>query len=178
MSGENKTVSRAGALRRMLLVTGGAVGMGATGAKAFAAEPSPVAPGLPAGNGRGTAVRTLVLHGRDWRLKWAATDPGSLPADGSLPTPVGRIVDGKGRALGSFLAATLPASGGALELHTFDLADGTILGIGPAGVHEKPFAIVGGTGRFIGAGGTYVARQSPRELGGDGTAQFTLTLTA
>ena len=72
----------------------------------------------------------------------------------------------------------LPTLAAGLELHTFDLDDGTILGIGPAGIHDKPFAIVGGTGRYTGASGTYVAKQSPRELGGDGTAEFTLTLVA
>ena len=37
---------------------------------------------------------------------------------------------------------------------------------------------VGGTGRFAGATGSYTARQSPRETGGDGTAEFILTLSA
>ena len=80
------------------------------------------------------------------------------------------------------LKAKLPSyrvgAGGALQLQTFDLLDGTIMGIGAAGAHENPFAIVGGTGRYVGVSGTYVAKQSPRELGGDGTAEFTLTLTA
>jgi hypothetical protein len=62
--------------------------------------------------------------------------------------------------------------GGVLQLQTLDLLDGTIVGIGAGGVHENPFAIVGGTGRYAGLRGTYVARQSPREHGGDGTAEF------
>ena len=35
---------------------------------------------------------------------------------------------------------------------------------------------MGGTGRYAGARGTYVARQRRQELGGEGTAEFVLTL--
>ena len=65
-----------------------------------------------------------------------------------------------------------------LELHTFRLADGTIVGSGMSGLLDGEFAILGGTGRYAGARGTYVARLSRRELGGDGTAEFRLLLTA
>ena len=41
---------------------------------------------------------------------------------------------------------------------------------------ENVFAIVGGTGKYLGVTGSYVARQNPLETGGDGTAEFTLTL--
>ena len=95
-----------------------------------------------------------------------------------MRTPAGRIHDAKGRELGRFRAANLAGTGGVLQLQTFDLVDGTILGIGSAGIHENPFAIVGGTGRYVGVSGTYVAKQSPTERGGDGTAVFTLTLSA
>jgi len=43
---------------------------------------------------------------------------------------------------------------------------------------ESLFAIVGGTGRYAGARGSYVASQHLRELGGDGTAHFVLNLSA
>ena len=36
--------------------------------------------------------------------------------------------------------------------------------------------ILGGTGVYVGARGGYVARQATRELGGNGTAEFHLTL--
>ena len=57
------------------------------------------------------------------------------------------------------------------------LQDGTIHGLGSVmrGA-EGHFVILGGTGRYAGAQGSYVARQSARELGGDGTAEFRLTL--
>jgi hypothetical protein len=90
---------------------------------------------------------------------------------------MGRIVGVKEQELGQFRAAALPGVG-AFHLHTFDLAEGTILGIGANKLDEGSYAIVGGTGRYAGASGTYTARQFLRELGGDGTAEFTLNLNA
>ncbi|MCA1844417.1 MAG: hypothetical protein LC792_14755, partial [Actinobacteria bacterium] len=36
------------------------------------------------------------------------------------------------------------------------------------------FAVIGGTGRYAGARGSYAVRQGYRELGGDGTAEVTM----
>jgi hypothetical protein len=175
MTTNEQTTTRGGALKRLLLVAGGAVGVGVAGDRILAGEHD-AAPAVAAPS-RSTA-RTLVLHGRDWRFASPNTQPGELPSLSDAGVPLGRLVDHDGRELGRFRAASLPTLAGALELHTFDLDGGTILGIGSAGIHDKPFAIVGGTGRYAGASGTYVAKQSPRELGGDGTAEFTLTLVA
>jgi hypothetical protein len=159
----------------MLLVAGGAVGVGVAGERLLGDQHD--APAAAAATAR-PLPRTLVLNGRDWRIGSPAAVPGELPKPTDVPVPAGQLVDPKGHAIGSFRAAALPTLGPGLELHTFDLDDGTILGVGPGGIHDKPFAIVGGTGRYAGASGTYVAKQSPRELGGDGTAEFTLTLVA
>jgi hypothetical protein len=167
--------TRGGVLKRLLLLAGGAAGLGVVGGKALgrgAAAPAAV----PEASGR--KAKTVVLYGRDWRQVVHDAEPGTLPAADAMRTPRGRIVDGRGRELGVFRAANLAGTGAALQLQTFDLSDGTILGIGNAGVHEDPFAIVGGTGRYLGVSGTYIAKQSPRDLGGDGTAEFTLSLTA
>jgi hypothetical protein len=172
---EVATTTRSGVLKRLLLLAGGAAGLGAVGGKALG-QHAAVPAAVPAAAGRKT--KTVVLHGRDWRQTVHDAEPGKLPATTAMRTPSGRIVDVRGRELGAFRAANLVGSGGALQLQTFDLVDGTILGIGAAGMHKNPFAIVGGTGRYVGVSGTYVAKQSPRELGGDGTAEFTLTLTA
>ena len=175
MSTHEQTTTRGGALKRLLLVAGGAVGAGVAGNRLLADEqdtaPAVAAPSRP-------EPRTLVLHGRDWRFASPNTQPGELPSLTDAGVPLGRLVDRQGREVGRFRAASLPTLAGALELHTFELDGGTILGIGTGGIHEKPFAIVGGTGHYAGASGTYVAKQSPRELGGDGTAEFTLTLVA
>jgi hypothetical protein len=68
---------------------------------------------------------------------------------------------------------------GSFEHHTFVLPDGSLFGSGvsTSGTEsEGEFAIVGGTGRFLGARGSYTARQSYVDFGGNGTATFTLTL--
>jgi hypothetical protein len=65
-----------------------------------------------------------------------------------------------------------------LEIHTFTLRDGTIHGLGSAlrGA-DGEFLILGGTGRYTGIQGSYLTRQGTRGLGGNGTAEFHLTLT-
>ena len=47
---------------------------------------------------------------------------------------------------------------GDAALHTFVLADGTIVGSETAGTADGVFAILGGTGRYAGAAGTYAVR--------------------
>ena len=64
-----------------------------------------------------------------------------------------------------------------VESHAFRLPDGTIHGMGTADGADSVFAIVGGTGRYVGARGSYTARHMPIELGGDGSAAFTMTFT-
>lgn len=172
--GTGKT-TRGGALKRLALLAGGAAGLGAVGGKVLG-QPAAVPAAVPAAAGRKT--KTVVLHGRNWRHVVHDAEHGKLPAASAARTPSGKIVDGRGRDLGTFRAANMLGTGGVLQLQTFDLFDGTIMGIGAAGIHENPFAIVGGTGRYVGVSGTYVAKQAPRELGGDGTAEFTLTLSA
>jgi hypothetical protein len=168
------TTTRGGALKRFLLLAGGAVGVGVAGGRALGRGSEPAA--APTSVGRRTT--SFVLYGRDWRLGSHAAEHGKRLSPKEQRTPAGRIVDHVGRELGTFKAANLIGYGGVLQLQTFDLVDGTIVGVGSSGMHENPFAIVGGTGSYAGVSGTYVARQSPREVGGDGTAEFTLTLTA
>jgi hypothetical protein len=162
--------TRASLLKRLALLTGGALGAGvamrsAGGDTAAAAVPL------------SRKKSTLKLYGRDWRLHRPGVEFGKLPAAGDPALPTGRIVDGRNRELGRFRAAALPGAG-AFHLHTFELAEGTIHGIGANKLDEGSYAIVGGTGRYAGASGTYTARQFLRELGGDGTAEFTLNLNA
>jgi hypothetical protein len=68
--------------------------------------------------------------------------------------------------------------GSGAELQTFNLAGGSIFGMGtpPArGEGVATFAILGGTGSFAGATGTYTQEQRPTDRGGDGTARFEFT---
>ena len=59
-----------------------------------------------------------------------------------------------------------------------DSASCSLFGTGTAGQSDGAFAITGGTGRYAGVQGTYVARQQHADLGGDGTAEFVFTLRA
>jgi hypothetical protein len=170
-----RVTTRSGMLSRLALLLGGAAGAGvAWKASSGGDEAVAIAPTAPARR----TTSTLRLHGADWRLATTTSEPGKLPGPGDVALPSGRILDERRRELGVFRAAALPGSAGVFHLHTFDLTEGTILGIGGNRLDEATYAIVGGTGRFAGATGSYSARQSPREAGGDGTAEFTLTLTA
>jgi hypothetical protein len=171
---EHTNTTRASLLKRLALLAGGAVGVGVA-ARAAGGETESVA--APAAAPGVRATTQLTLHGREWRLSRPGVGPGKLPGPDDPVVPLGRIVDPGERDLGVFRAAALPGLP-AFHLHTFELAEGTILGIGSNRLEDGSYAIVGGTGRYAGAAGTYTARQSPRELGGDGTAEFNLNLNA
>ena len=159
--------TRRNAVSKALLAVAGLAGLGAAGAGglklAATSEPSAV-----------------VLYGRNWR-----TSQSELPTEGERISVRGELIDAEqGAPVGEFYAAAFaigggshPAQGERLELHTFKLRDGTIIGSGTAGQLEGVFAILGGTGRFAGARGTYVARQRHQDFGGDGSAEFVLKLT-
>lgn len=92
-----------------------------------------------------------------------------------------------GKKVGEFYSAyfatlapfgATPFAAAAVEMHTFNLTDGTILGMGSHWDGAGSYAIVGGTGRYLGASGSYTAKQRPVDLGGDGTAEFVLDLIA
>jgi hypothetical protein len=160
--------TRRSALGRGLLFLGGLVGVGA--AKAGAAP------------GR----RSLVLYARNVDGVSQGHRASEVPHRGDRLTVRGELLDRPdGDPVGELHGAAFALRGpdasasdaARLELHTFALRDGRIIGSGTAGLLDGEFAILGGTGRYAGARGTYVARHSRRELGGDGTAEFRLTLT-
>jgi len=168
--------SRRGLLKRAGLVAAGLVGVGAGAGGGLALTRN------------GSTADELVLHGASWRLQVRDRLPGERLQPGDRGTVFGELLDRPGgQAVGTFhgsRVAVESAPGGAispdgsLELHTFRLPGGTILGMGSVIGGESVFSIVGGTGRFAGARGSYTADQRLREQGGDGTAQFTLNLIA
>jgi hypothetical protein len=166
MATETATTRR-GALGRALAVVGGLVGLGAASAA-----------GASAASGT-----TLVLVGR-WHSYSNGRRAGEPARKGDRLTFQGELHDRDGRHAGTLYAAgfalngpgAAPSAAERLELHTFVLEDGTIIGSGAAGAASEVFAIIGGTGRYAGARGTYVAKQRRQELGGGGTAEFVLTL--
>lgn len=134
----------------------------------------------------GAESRTLRLEGREWTLTTPGRRTGEQVRPGDRGTVHGELLDRKGRVVGSFLGsrAAAPSQAGglfadsSLELHTFTLEDGTLLGLGSSIRGASVFSIVGGTGSYAGARGSYSARQGIPELGGDGTASFDIDLTA
>jgi hypothetical protein len=162
--------TRRGVLGRGLLFLTGLAGLGAAAGGRLSFSRS--------------ARDSLVLYGRNWRGSTRGRRPGELPLEGDRITVRGDLLERPdGAPVGEFVAAafnlggaTHPAQSERLELHTFKLADGAIFGTGIAGRLEGTFAILGGTGRYAGAQGVYVARQGHTELGGDGAAEFVFTL--
>lgn len=147
-------------LVQALVVGAGAAGVAATG-RASAQQP---------------AAGTLTLTGREFRTTRLGAQAGTLPTSANVPATSGELLL-DGGDVGRFASTTVPGSGGSFVLHSFDLGDGTLLGMGSGPLVEGAFAVVGGTGRYAGASGAYTARQAPRDLGGDGSASFTFSLT-
>ena len=180
---ENSGQSRRGLLGRGLLLVAGAIGVGAgaTGAKlATDRDERAAAP-------RGAGTEQLRLSGRNWLLQTPERKPGERLVAGDRGTVYGDLLDENGNPAGRFYGSRMAvqselggatSADGSLELHTFQLAGGTLLGVGSMIAGESIFSITGGTGRYAGMRGTYVAQQRLRELGGDGTADFTIDLRA
>lgn len=173
-------------LQRGLLVIAGALGLVAaerrpSGEAAVALqrlEPTP-----------GASVSTLRLYGRGWRPQAQAPGRGHS-SQGDHLVSYGDLVDGAtGEIVGRFCANGFcpqtplghpMIAAPTIEFQTLALNDGTVFGIGAAALNpgaEMTYAIVGGTGRFAGACGTYTARAS-EQAGERGAIEFMLTLTA
>lgn len=134
MDQPTKLTNRRGALARIFGVAFGAAGMGAVaGAKAVEAE---AAPG------------TLSLYAPGLRLKKV----------GERSLPSGQIVDADGRAAGMLHTAVVDSTAGSLVHHTFTLDHGSLQGIGSNGT----YVLIGGTGCYLGAAGSYVERPAGR----------------
>ena len=146
-----------GATRQRMLGRGLALVAGLVGAGAAAREIE-----------RRAGAETLVLRARE-----RARPPGPHEGAGDRVTLVAELVDADGTRAGELYGAGFALRGPGepdgpqrLELHTFELLDGTLVGTGTATLLEGTFAIVGGTGRYAGARGTYVVRRSDERRGG------------
>ena len=131
----------------------------------------------------------IRLHGANWQLTSPDRPRGVLPQAGQRSSAFGELYDDAGATkLGEFYASSVQfgapfgasaLAAGAMEMHQFNLGDGTIIGVGTVGDLQggaSVHAIIGGTGRYEGAAGSYTARQRPVELRGDGTADFELNV--
>jgi hypothetical protein len=166
-----------GSTRRGLLGRGAALLVGALGV------------GAATGDGAAAATRpigVLTLYGRGFHIHSPGRRAGAMPAQHDAGATYGELLAGRGgEKVGEFRAGFLALgtpfgpgknAPGTLEQHVFDLKEGSIIGLGSATAGKGAFAIVGGTGRYQGARGSYVAHIRPRELGGNGSAEFTLDL--
>jgi hypothetical protein len=176
--------TRRGALKSGVAFLAGAVGLEVVGrTRDAAAEPLPLP--LPAASRTAT---TVTLHARHLRAVPVGGRPGMPVENGARLTLLADLVDARGAVVGSLTglshctAAPLSSDDspvGAVEMHTLSLRDGTILAMGTAPAvawGTGAFAVVGGTGRYAGATGSYVAEQQTDAAGGHGCARFTLTL--
>ncbi len=162
-------LSRRDMMKRGLALLGAALGVHAVG-KLDPAD-------LPA---------AVTVLGVNFRL--SRTSGGPLPQRGDPAVATGQLVDASGEVIGAFhgtrVAVDAPGAVGidapvALEWHTLTLPGGTLFGTGAASHsvdHGDTYAIVGGTGRYAGASGSYIAYLRHRELGGDGTAEFSINV--
>ena len=170
-------VSRRSMIQRIALFLAAAAG---------ALAPVPAVAAVPAPGPEG-APRQFTLYGRGWHSFARGRGRGELARSGDRLSYYGELLSGPdGDPAGHFLAACfcpeIPSSFGSfaavtMELHTFTLPAGSIMGQGvaaPGGGGR--FAIVGGTGRYAGARGFYTAYQEPLEWGGSGRAEFQFEL--
>lgn len=159
-------------LQRGAALLGGAIGLGGSAGAAAAAD-------TEASDG------TLRLFG--WRR-------GQLrPGRGRVPTTPPSVHGGElrdavdGPAVGTFQAnaflteASLPGSPATpgLEIQTFALEGGTLFGLGaaPGPGGERACAVVGGTGRFARAQGSYVERPADDTRARQGLVEFVFRLS-
>jgi len=178
--------NRREALGRAFALLGAAVGIGAASVDLSAA---PRDENLS--DAKLNKQKQLVLQARGLRISSQDLRRGELPPAGIRMTARAEIVSGSSKnqkKTGEFLATyhrintpgkVAAHEPGSLEQHTFILPEGTIFGTGvsTAGMDgDGQFAIIGGTGRYHGARGSYVARQSHVDFGGNGVATFTFTL--
>jgi len=169
------------AKRRSILKSGALVLAGAMSFAGLSKESA-----VDAATGDGGGGTTLTLYGRQWQMSVGDRPGAAVPTHGDRMAMYGEFLDAEGgRKVGEFYATCFcvdspfganPFAAANVEMHTLNLEGGSIIGMGSAGATENEYAIVGGTGRFLGARGSYVARQRPWELGGDGTAEFVITL--
>jgi hypothetical protein len=128
-----------------------------------------------------STAKTVELFGRGWHA-----DTDKIPSKGDSYSVYGELLTKlDGDKCGEFYAACLAidspfqvtgAGIGSLEIHTLVLAEGSIVAMGAGGGTERSFAIVGGTGKYTGARGSYTASQDTYGLGGRGTAALKLRL--
>jgi len=164
--------------RRQILTGLAFMGAGAAGAAVVSTAIEPLHDGKAQAVPAPPSRTSLTLHGESVRFETAEMVPGAMPAFdrpfGARGTLVGELGE-----VGRFEIAPMPGLGGGLQLHTFEFDDGTLLGIGSAGSGGAgTFTVVGGTGAYRGASGSYTARIGDGRVAPTADFDFDLTLGA
>jgi hypothetical protein len=171
-----RNLARRTLLTRGVLFLTGLVGVGLAGKTALGREPS-------------ADVLAMHIRGGNWRATYPDRRRGVLPHIGQRSAVFGELFsDDAEEKVGEFYASSFQfgspfgvseVAAGAMEVHHFNLVDGTIIGVGTTADldgSQSVYAIIGGTGHYEGASGSYRAVQRPVEQGGDGTADFELNV--
>jgi len=160
-------------LQRGLALIGGALGVGAAGGEVHA-------------RAEAGGANTLHLLGR---RRTPARRAGAMPDAHPHAVSSGDLLDAKGdEKIGSFhtngfcletrLGTPMPSDSN-IAFQTFVLADGSLFGLGggPSPGGDRTCAVLGGTGRYAGAQGTYVERV-PSQSAARNAVEFVFTLRA
>ncbi len=172
-------------LQRGLVFIAGALGLplAMPEARSEPALPDPSPPPAP------QTGKTLHFYARRLQVHCPSMNSGELPGWGGRLQSHGDLLDQpNGAKVGQFSATCFApqshfGSVGAnhtVELQTLKLSEGTLFGMGcagPAAEGERAHAIVGGTGSFTGARGSYVIRQSSSGRG-EANVEFLITLVS
>jgi hypothetical protein len=174
-------LSRRNVLARFGAVAGGLAGAGIAGSRVAGATPAAAGDATTA---RSRAVERFVLDARGLSGIGQRRGPRRDTAGDAVALDA-VLLDAAGAEVGTFrsVASVLHTRlrGAALEhleQHSFELADGLLLGSGIVRAAGEPaeFAVTGGTRAYRFARGSYLAVLRPYHLGGDGTARFEFEL--
>jgi hypothetical protein len=173
--------TRVPSVGRRTILKRGAIGAASVAAIAVAAgtqsSPQRASPAVAT-----SGSRTIRFVGRGWHTD---TAKAALLGKGDAYSVYGELLSPAGDKMGEFFSQNVGVNSpfqitgegvGSFEIHTLSLPEGTIVGVGVGGGRERSYAIVGGTGKYAGARGSYLARQDTYGLGGDGKAELLLTL--
>lgn len=170
-----ETTKRRNFVQRIACVFGGLVGASAIQRSTTAAPSVPVPVPMP--NSGAIRLHLECRHHNRSSHKHGRMVCGGEILDKAGGTAVGDFHANCFRSESTF-GAPNPFAASNIEMHTIRLADGVIFGMGAnhsQKEQEKAHAIIGGTGRFAGARGTYVITENAEKVGG---SQLTISLLA
>jgi hypothetical protein len=168
--------SRRTLIARGLSIAAGAVGVGVAGSivgsgNRTAPTPATRGPAVP------IALRPteMAIYVRDVRFASPDQPAGALLGVRTFTAPHGELVDPAGTVVGSLSGGVLPGSAGQIGFQRFVFPGGTLIGMGSGSLAGEEYAIVGGTGAYAGAIGTYQTRLEAGARGRDAAFTFNVT---